>query len=70
MSPSKVCIYVSLFVCAAERVCACMLLPVRMRAGMFIIELIVYGSCFLWHNKLKLLNPFAADNAISQGYPE
>ena len=41
-----------------------------MRACMFIVRLIVYGSRSLWHNKVKLLNPFAADNAISQGHPE
>lgn len=70
VSPSKVCINVPQPLRASERVCASVALPVCMRACMFIVQLIVYGSCFLWHNKLKLLNPFAADNTISRGYPE
>lgn len=37
---------------------------------MFLVQITVYGSCFLWHNELKLLNPFAADNAISRGHRE
>lgn len=66
----SLCIYVPQFLRVWERVCTGVLLPMCMHACMFIIQLIVYGSCFLWHNKLKLLNPFDADNAISQGYHE
>lgn len=58
--------YALLCLQVSVRVCLC----VSVRACMFIIPLIVYGSCFLWRNKLKLLNLFAAVNAISQGYAE
>lgn len=60
----------SVYVCLQAWLCAGVLLQECICACMFIIHLIVYGSCFLWHNKPKLLNLFAADNAISQGYPE
>lgn len=70
VSPCKVCINVPQFLRALKHECASVTLSVCMRACVFIIQLIVYGSCFLWRNKLKLLNPFAAYNAISQGYPE
>lgn len=66
----SLCIYVPQFLRVWERVCTGVLLPMCMHACMFIIQLIVYGGWFLWHNKLKLLNPFDADNAISQGYQE
>lgn len=53
-----------------EHVCGDVLQPVCVHAGFFIIKLIVFGSSSLWYNKLKLLNLFDADNAMSQGYQE